>query len=70
MCRRACSRRCFAKTKKMPNMSQAGVYSATMHYLAAVKAAGTDETNAVVATIPGDQAFQPLGKSHCPLVKK
>jgi branched-chain amino acid transport system substrate-binding protein len=24
----------------------------------------------VVATIPGDEAFQPLEKSRCPLVKK
>jgi branched-chain amino acid transport system substrate-binding protein len=116
---RAWSRRFFEKTKKMPNMSQAGVYSATMHYLEAVKAAGTDETNAVmaamrkapihdffakngriredgrmvhdmylfevkkpeeskgpwdfykvVATVPGDEAFQPLEKSRCKLVKK
>jgi branched-chain amino acid transport system substrate-binding protein len=24
----------------------------------------------LVATIPGDEAFQPLSKSRCPLVKK
>ncbi|MFI4980675.1 MAG: ABC transporter substrate-binding protein [Nevskiales bacterium] len=113
------SRRFFERMKKMPNMSQAGVYSSTMHYLKAVKAAGTDETGAVMkkmrempindffakngriredgrmvhdmylfevkaqqeskspwdyyklrATIPADQAFQPLSKSTCPLVKK
>jgi branched-chain amino acid transport system substrate-binding protein len=113
------SRRFFEKTKKMPNMSQAGLYSSVMHYLKAVKAAGTDETGAVmqkmrempvndmfakngriredgrmvhdmylyqvkkpseskapwdyyklVATIPGEQAFQPLSASACPLVKK
>ena len=113
------SRRFFERMKKMPNMSQAGVYSTTMHYLKAVKAAGTDETGAVMkkmrdtpindffakngriredgrmvhdmylfevkapqdskspwdyyklrATIPADQAFQPLSKSACPLVKK
>jgi branched-chain amino acid transport system substrate-binding protein len=29
--------------KRMPTMVQAGVYSSTMHYLKAVKAAGTDE---------------------------
>jgi branched-chain amino acid transport system substrate-binding protein len=112
------SRRFFEKTKKMPNMSQAGLYSSVMHYLKAVKAAGTDETGAVmqkmrempvndmfakngriredgrmvhdmylyqvkkpseskapwdyyklVSTIPGEQAFQPLSASACPLVK-
>jgi branched-chain amino acid transport system substrate-binding protein len=105
--------------KKMPNMSQAGVYSSTMHYLKAVKAAGTDETGAVMkkmrelpindffaknghiredgrmvhdmylfevktpqeskspwdyyklrATIPAAEAFQPLAKSTCALIKK
>jgi branched-chain amino acid transport system substrate-binding protein len=104
---------------KKPNMTQAGIYSATTHYLKAVQAAGTDETQAVmekmrstpindffvkngqiredgrmvhemylyevkkpaeskgawdyyklVATIPADQAFQPLSESRCPLVKK
>ena len=113
------SRRFFERTKKMPNMSQAGVYSSVMHYLKAVQAIGTDDTAAVmkqmraqpindffakngriredgrmvhdmylfqvkkpaesnypwdyyklVATVPGDQAFQPLAKSACPLVKK
>lgn len=113
------ARRFFGKTKKMPNMSQAGLYSSVMHYLKAVKAAGTDETGAVmqkmrempindmfakngriredgrmvhdmylyqvkkpseskapwdyyrlVATVPGEQAFQPLSASACPLVKK
>ena len=46
---RAWSKRYFDKTRKMPNMSQAGAYSATMHYLNAVKAAGTDATDAVMA---------------------
>jgi branched-chain amino acid transport system substrate-binding protein len=32
-----------------PTMFQAGIYSATTHYLKAVKAAGTDEAKAVVA---------------------
>ena len=36
------SKRYFAKMNRMPTMWQAGVYSATMHYLNAVKAAGTD----------------------------
>ncbi len=114
---RAWSKRYFDKMSKMPNMSQAGAYSATLHYLNAVKAAGTDATDAVIAkmretpindmyakngriradgrmvhdmylfqvkkpdeskapwdyyhvrsTVPGDQAFQPLSASTCPLV--
>jgi branched-chain amino acid transport system substrate-binding protein len=116
---RAFSKRYFEKVGKMPNMSQAGVYSATMHYLKAVQDAGTLETAAVMkkmketpindfyatngyirddgrmvhdmylveakkpseskyawdyfkvlATIPGDKAFQPLAQSRCPLIKK
>jgi branched-chain amino acid transport system substrate-binding protein len=43
------ARRFFEKQKKMPNMSQAGLYSSVMHYLKAVQAAGTDETAAVMA---------------------
>jgi branched-chain amino acid transport system substrate-binding protein len=116
---RAWAQRYFERMKKMPNMTQAGIYSATTHYLKAVAAAGTDETAGVmekmrstpindffvkngriredgrmvhemylyevkapaeskaawdyyklVATIPADQAFQPLSNSKCPLVKK
>mgnify|MGYP003344265460 CR=1 FL=1 len=39
---RAWSKRYFEKERKMPNHIQAGVYGAVMHYLKAVKAAGTD----------------------------
>ncbi|WP_287965845.1 ABC transporter substrate-binding protein [Diaphorobacter sp.] len=46
---RAWSRRYFEKMKKMPNMSQAGAYSSTMHYLKAVQAARTDDTAKVMA---------------------
>jgi len=116
---RAWAQRYFQRMGKMPNMTQAGIYSATTHYLNAVRAAGTDETEAVmarmratpindvfarsgtiredgrmvhemylyevkkpaeskgawdyykpVATIPADQAFQPLSESKCPLVRK
>ena len=116
---RAWSRRYFDKMKKMPNMVQAGAYSSTLHYLQAVKAAGTVESSAVmkmmkatpindlfahngriredgrmvhdmylfevkkpseskepwddyrlVATIPAEEAFQPLSQSTCPLIKK
>jgi branched-chain amino acid transport system substrate-binding protein len=116
---RAWAKRFFDKHKKMPTMVHAGVYSAVMHYLKAVKAAGTDDTTAVMAqmkktpvndffakngkirddgrmvhdmylmqvkkpeeskyawdyynvkqVIPGDQAYQPLSASRCPLIKK
>ncbi|MGB6055227.1 MAG: ABC transporter substrate-binding protein [Burkholderiaceae bacterium] len=45
---RAFSKRYFERMKKMPNMSQAGVYSSTMHYLKAIQAAGTDDTATVM----------------------
>jgi branched-chain amino acid transport system substrate-binding protein len=45
---RAWAQRYFQRMNKMPNMAQAGIYSATTHYLQAVQAAGTDETNAVM----------------------
>ena len=45
---RAWSKRFFEKMKRMPTMNQAGVYSAVSHYLKAVKAAGTDDTQAVM----------------------
>jgi len=116
---RAWSRRFFEKTKRMPTMVQAGVYSSVLHYLRAIQAAGTDEAKAVMAqmrkmpvndffapgariredgrlvkdvyllqvespaeskgpwdyyhvraTIPADQAFQPLAESRCSLVRK
>jgi branched-chain amino acid transport system substrate-binding protein len=104
---------------KMPTSIQAGYYSATKHFLEAVKAAGTDQADTVVAkmkatptddplfgkgyiradgrkmhnmylfevktpaeskgpydyyklirTIPGEEAFRPMEKGDCPLVKK
>jgi branched-chain amino acid transport system substrate-binding protein len=113
------SKRFYDKVNAMPNMLQTGTYSSVLHYLKAVQAAGTDETEAVMkkmrelpvddvfykngkiredgrmvhdmylfevkkpaeskapwdyykllATIPADQAFQPLSASRCPLVKK
>jgi branched-chain amino acid transport system substrate-binding protein len=42
------SRRFFGKTKRMPTMIQAADYSATMHYLKAIQAAGTDDSAAVI----------------------
>ncbi|HUK14010.1 MAG TPA: ABC transporter substrate-binding protein [Thermoanaerobaculaceae bacterium] len=43
------SKRFFERAKRMPTMVQAGVYSEVSHYLAAVKAAGTDGADAVMA---------------------
>ena len=45
---RAWSKRFFAIVGKMPNSLQAGVYSATTHYLKAVQSAGTDATEPVM----------------------
>jgi branched-chain amino acid transport system substrate-binding protein len=116
---RAWAKRYFEKMKRMPSMVQAADYSATIHYLKAVQAAGTDDSGAVIkkmkeipindffakngkiredgrmvhdmylaqvkkpseskypwdyytikAVIPGDQAFQPLSKGSCSLIKK
>lgn len=46
---RAWSKRFFEKQKRMPTMVQAGQYSSVMHYLKAVKAAGTDDAQKVMA---------------------
>ena len=43
------SKRFFAKINRMPTMWQAGVYSSVMHYLNAIKAAGTDDPLKVAA---------------------
>jgi branched-chain amino acid transport system substrate-binding protein len=45
---RAWAERYYQRMNRMPNMTQAGIYSSTTHYLKAVAAAGTDETNAVM----------------------
>ena len=45
---RAWSKRFFERRKAMPTMVQAGVYSSVLHYLNAVKTAGTDEPKAVM----------------------
>jgi branched-chain amino acid transport system substrate-binding protein len=115
---RAFSKRFMDKVGRMPTMIQAGLYSATMHYLKAIEAIGTDEAPKVmaqmratpindffakggkiridgrmvhdmylfevkkpeeskgewdlyklIATVPGDEAFRPLDKGGCPLVK-
>jgi len=48
---RAFSKRYFALHKAMPTMDQAGAYSATMNYLKAIKTAGTDDPDAVMAKL-------------------
>src|SRR5262249_12799820 len=40
---RAFAKRFFERTKRMPGMVHAGTYSATLQYLRAIAAAGTDE---------------------------
>jgi branched-chain amino acid transport system substrate-binding protein len=116
---RAFTKRFQERTKRVPTSAQAGVYSSVMHYLKAVKAAGTTDSAPVMklmketpindmfakngriredgrmvhdmylfevkkpseskgrwddykllATVPAEQAFQPLEASRCPLVKK
>jgi branched-chain amino acid transport system substrate-binding protein len=62
---RAWSKRFFALTKRMPTMGDAGDYSSTLHYLNAVKAAGTDDTAAVMAkmrAMPINDMFAKNGK--------
>jgi branched-chain amino acid transport system substrate-binding protein len=46
---RAFANRFMAKAGHMPTMIQAGLYSAVMHYLKAIDAAGTDEAKPVIA---------------------
>ncbi len=116
---RAFTKRFQERTKRVPTSAQAGVYSSVLHYLKAVKAAGTTDSAPVmklmketpindmfakngriredgrmvhdmylfevkkpseskgrwddyklIATVPAEQAFQPLEASRCPLVKK
>ena len=62
---RAFSKRFFEKTGRMPNMVQASTYSSVLQYLKAVKAAGTDETDAVTKKLhelPVDDFFAKGGK--------
>jgi len=62
---RAWAQRYFQRMNRMPNMTQAGIYSATMHYLKAVAAAGTDESTAVMERMrstPIDDFFVKNGK--------
>ncbi|HET6439394.1 MAG TPA: ABC transporter substrate-binding protein [Anaeromyxobacter sp.] len=45
---RAWAKRFLARTKRMPTMVQAGVYSEVLHYLEAVRKAGTDDADEVM----------------------
>ena len=54
------SKKFYAATGRMPNMVQAGDYSAALHYLKAVQAAGTTDGAAVarkMRELPVDDAF-------------
>jgi len=48
---RKLGRRFFEKMKKMPTLTQAGVYSSVLSYLKAVNAAGTDDADKVMAEL-------------------
>ena len=63
---RAFAKRFAAKMNgRMPTSIQAGYYSATKHYLEAVKAAGTDQSDAVVAKMKATPTDDPLfGKGY------
>jgi branched-chain amino acid transport system substrate-binding protein len=57
---RAWSKRFFARTDMMPSMIQAGVYGSVLHYLKAIKAAGSDDPDKVAAAMrdmPINDAF-------------
>jgi branched-chain amino acid transport system substrate-binding protein len=62
---RAFSERFMKRTSRMPNMIQAGTYSATLQYLKAVKAAGTKDSDVVakkLKELPVDDVFAQGGK--------
>ena len=61
---RAFGRRFLERVKRMPTMNQAATYSATLHYLKAVQAAGTRDTKTVMAKmreLPVKDAFTDNG---------
>jgi branched-chain amino acid transport system substrate-binding protein len=51
----AFAKRFFAKINRQPTMDQAGIYSATLTYLKAVKAAGTTDADKVMAQLKKDK---------------
>jgi branched-chain amino acid transport system substrate-binding protein len=52
---RAFAKRFFAKVNREPTMDHAGAYSATLTYLKAVKAAGTTDSDKVMAQLKKDK---------------
>jgi len=61
---RAFGKRFLERVKRMPTMNQAAIYSATLHYLKAVQAAGTKDTKTVMAkmrALPVRDAFTDNG---------
>ncbi|KQT20444.1 MULTISPECIES: ABC transporter substrate-binding protein [Bradyrhizobium] len=61
---RAFGKRFMERVKRMPTMNQAATYSATLHYLKAVQAAGTRDTKTVMAKmreLPVKDAFTEHG---------
>lgn len=61
---RAFGKRFMERMKRMPTMNQAATYSATLHYLKAVQAAGTKDTKTVMAKmreLPVKDAFTDNG---------
>ncbi|OAF05296.1 ABC transporter permease [Bradyrhizobium centrolobii] len=61
---RAFGKRFMERVKRMPTMNQAATYSATLHYLKAVQAAGTKDTKTVMAKmreLPVRDAFTDNG---------
>ncbi|MBB3997113.1 ABC transporter substrate-binding protein [Aureimonas pseudogalii] len=62
---RAFSQRFFERTQRMPNMIQAGTYSAVLQYLKAIDKVGTDATEPVAKALhemPVDDVFGRGGK--------
>jgi branched-chain amino acid transport system substrate-binding protein len=62
---RAWSKRFFDRRRVMPTMAHAGVYSSVLHYLRAVRAAGTDEGKVVankMRELPVDDFFAKGGE--------
>ncbi|MGM5027929.1 ABC transporter substrate-binding protein [Tardiphaga sp. 862_B3_N4_1] len=62
---RAWSKKFFERTKVMPTMIQTGVYGSVLHYLQAIKAAGTDDPAKVMTKmreLPIEDTFVHGGK--------
>lgn len=61
---RAFAKKFFERRNAMPTMAQAGVYSGTLHFLKAMRAAGTEDGEAVAAKmreLPVNDAFAKNG---------